>query len=221
MRQEVQRLSQRQVADGLLASLSTRRLDWRSALGSFSVAQRLTDHRVSTDEEQCHVCGLYRARQTQDLNVLNFERLKWGGVRHSDLVYALLELELFLAHPPTIPTEDDLQIFQDLMTSIATVSPSLTASALHHHFPASLKVNKAERDHHRFVDMAYPACWWNGSVGIHLLRMSALFGHVLQLTRPSVGNPDPADSSRRDEPREKIVTKQLPSDAKSPSLGRV
>lgn len=81
-------------------------------------------------------------------------------------------------------------------------------------------LESAQRDHHRFVDMAYPVCWWNGSVGIHLLCMSALFGHVLQLTRPSVGNPDPADSSRRDEPREKIVTKQLPSDAKSPSLGR-
>lgn len=146
LRQQVRRLTERQIADGFLASLSTRRLDWRSALGSFSVAQWLPDHRVSAGAGQCPVCGLDCAPHFQDLNVLNFERLKWGGVRHADPMYALLDLELFLAHPPTAPTADDVRIFLELMTAITSVAPSVTASALHQHFLASLKANKAERD---------------------------------------------------------------------------
>ena len=35
----IHRLEPRQVADGFLASLSTRRLDWRSALGSYSACR--------------------------------------------------------------------------------------------------------------------------------------------------------------------------------------
>lgn len=29
----------------------------------------------------------------EDLNVLNFERIKWGGVRHGALIYTLFDLE--------------------------------------------------------------------------------------------------------------------------------
>ena len=31
----------------------------------------------------------------------------------------------------------------------------------------------------RYVDMAYPACWWRGMDGINRQRLDELFGHVL------------------------------------------
>lgn len=54
-----QQLSPRQVADGFLASLSTRRLEWRSALGSYSVARWLPNHEAVLVEKRCDICGLY------------------------------------------------------------------------------------------------------------------------------------------------------------------
>jgi hypothetical protein len=40
----VDRLNRRMVADAFLSSLSTRRLDWRSAMGSYFVSQHLLPH---------------------------------------------------------------------------------------------------------------------------------------------------------------------------------
>jgi hypothetical protein len=147
----LERVSLRQVADGFLSSLSTRRVEWRSALGSYSVARWLPTHAHMPEtfgELRCRICGLYEdpTGEEQDLNVLNFERLKWGGVRHSDPIYATLDLELFAGAPPPAPSEEDLRIFRDLVECLVSVSPTLTSAQLHKHFPVSLKANKAERD---------------------------------------------------------------------------
>lgn len=81
LRVAADRLDERKVVDAFVATLSTRRLDWRSALGSYSVARWLPAHEPP-DDGQCRICGLYAGRHLHDLNVLNFMRLKWGGVRH-------------------------------------------------------------------------------------------------------------------------------------------
>lgn len=145
----VNRVDLRQVADGFLASLSTRRLEWRSALGSYAVGRWLPVHEPTPGEQSCRVCGLHHGYQhvhEHDLNVLNFARLKWGGVHHSDPIYGALDLELFAATPPPAPTANDIRIFRDILSAIAAVPGTVTSSALHKHFPASLKANKAERD---------------------------------------------------------------------------
>lgn len=203
------RLSQRQVADGFLASLSTRRLDWRSALGSYAVFRWLPEHGADPGPG-CDVCGC-SPRET-DFSILNFERHKWGGVRHMNPVYAALDLQLFLDEPPPAPTPVDIGIFRDLVAAIDAVPVGVTSAALHQHFPRSLKANKAERDQvvgilglcgvlvtrahpgfaerfvppcerelpdRHFVDMAYPACWWTGADGVQTARLRELFGHVL------------------------------------------
>jgi hypothetical protein len=82
------RISLRDAADAFVASLSTRRLDLRSALGSFAFASHFPDHRlaaetstrVPTGRLYCHVCDLccYRDGDREDLNILSFERFKWG-----------------------------------------------------------------------------------------------------------------------------------------------
>lgn len=139
-------MSLRVVADAFLSSLSTRRLDWRSALGSFSVAYGMPDHDQTPGERQCQICGLHAGEREEDLNVLNFERFKWGGVRHANPVYALLDLELLSEEPASSPTTDDRRIFGEIVARIAAVPPTVTSAALQSHLAGIFKSNKSERD---------------------------------------------------------------------------
>jgi hypothetical protein len=206
------RIDRRQVADAFLASLSTRRLDWRSALGSFATFQHASLHNVADEDRRCAVCGFYLNVQSVDLNLLNFERLKWGGVRHDHVNYAVLDLGLFLDARTPQPTTRDISIFRDLLAAIEAVPPGVSSAALHTYFPKSLKGNKTERDvivgilgycgllgtarhpgysdafvpvgarelpHRRYVDMAYPACWWRSDDGVNQRLLAEYFGHVL------------------------------------------
>jgi hypothetical protein len=83
----ISKLDCRRVADAFLASLSTRRLDLRSVLGSYAVFQHLPHHDPNGVGRRCGICGLDWSVDLENLNVLNFERLKWGGVRHSNPTY--------------------------------------------------------------------------------------------------------------------------------------
>lgn len=66
-----------EVGAALLASLGSRRLDLRSALGSYAVARHLPDHQFTKGlDRQCRVYGLYSGVAEVDLNVLSFERIK-------------------------------------------------------------------------------------------------------------------------------------------------
>lgn len=212
VRELVVRLDRRTVVDAFLSSLSTRRLDWRSALGSYSVFQHLVPHEPKVVAGRCEVCGFYVKATEQNFNVLNFERTKWGGVRHAHLAYAAMDLGLFLNRPAPPPTSDDVTIFQAMVEAVRNVESDVTAATLQSRLPKTLRSNKAERDvvvailgycdvlarpphsgfsnafipascralpPHRFVDMAYPACWWNGEMGINETALKEYFGHLL------------------------------------------
>lgn len=140
------RVTQRQVADAFLASLSTRRLEWRSALGSFSVLRWMPAHAYVASENRCGICGLFAGEHEYDLSAFNFSRLKWGGVDHSNPVYAGLDLMLFREDLSFEPTHDDIRIFRDLVAMFDSVPASVTSAQLHKYFPSSLKANKTERD---------------------------------------------------------------------------
>lgn len=206
-------LEKRCLADAFLASLSTRRLDWRSPLGSYAVFQHLPIHAPVVDSAGgCNVCGLYLSRSQEDLNILNFERFKWGGIRHDQVNYAVFDLKLFLNTKVPKPLPHDIRIFHGIIDAIASVPPDVTSSGLQSHFANVIKSNKAERDviiailgfcgilgtpehpgfadsfvavrertlpDRRFVDMSYPACWWQGSVGINQSKLNGWFGHAL------------------------------------------
>src|SRR5436189_202810 len=83
------------------------RLDRRSALGSFAVARHFPDHRhTGGSARYCTVCGSLgdpADNCPEDLSVLNFERFKWGGVRHLHPIYAALDLELFAKGEKPVP----------------------------------------------------------------------------------------------------------------------
>lgn len=137
-------VSKEGVVTGFLASLSSRRLDLRSALGSFAVLRNLPLHRwrrIEGAEHCCPVCGAFDGTAgNEDLNVLNFERFKWGGVRHSDPLYAAFDLERFAEIDVSSPNENDLSILRqtiqiaadmpkraklsDLVKAVAPILPS-------------------------------------------------------------------------------------------------
>jgi hypothetical protein len=143
---EIRRLDRRCVADAFLSSLSTRRLDWRSALGSYAVFHQLRPHAAVNVGGRCGVCGAYLSQIEEDLNVLNFERYKWGGIRHDQPGYAVLDLKMFLGSETPRPSPEDVRIFRDLMKAIFAAPADTTSAGLQAHFAKVVRSNKAERD---------------------------------------------------------------------------
>jgi hypothetical protein len=206
-------VDRRAVANAFVASLSSRRLELRSALGSFAVLQHFPQHTAPQQSGACPVCGVYnRGAEREDLNVLNIERFKWGGVRHDQPLYASLDLQLFQELPRIDPTAGDIAIFKDLLQAIEAAPVTTTSASLEKYIAKVFKSNKPERDTligilglcgllgvpehpgylqrfipcserelpgRRFVDMPYPACWWQRSVGIDQEAAMYWFGHLL------------------------------------------
>ncbi|MBU6414370.1 MAG: hypothetical protein KGS45_12970 [Planctomycetes bacterium] len=143
----VKRVNARQVANAFVFSLSNRRLDLRSALGSFAVFQHFKVHPGPDPRSGCQVCGEQLSdHRGHDLSVLNFERHKWGGVRHDQPLYAALDLELFAAIAPVTPTSRDIDILKQILSAIDAAPLKTTSTALQKHLAPILKSNKSERD---------------------------------------------------------------------------
>lgn len=209
----VRKVKRQAVADAFIVSLSLRRLDLRSALGSFAVFQRFAKHLAPRGRTPCPECGEYNGKpEAEDLNVLNFERHKWGGVRHDHPLYASMDLELFHKLSPVAPTAAEVAVFKGVLKGIENAPARTSAAVLQKHLAKAVKSSKAERDvlvgifgycgilatrahpgytrnfvawsdrdlpERRFVDMAYPACWWQRSDGINQEALAYWFGHVL------------------------------------------
>jgi hypothetical protein len=206
-------VKRRAVANAFVESLASRRLDRRSALGSFAVLQHLPAHAGPLGRANCPVCGVYgEPFEREDLNVLNFERFKWGGVRHDDPIYASFDLLQFQQLSGEGPDENAIEVFRRLLATIEAAPPMTSSTKLEKQLARSFKSNKAERTvvigilglcgilapaahpgfihkfipwcarelpPRRFVDMAYPACWWKRSDGVNREAVAYWFGHLL------------------------------------------
>ncbi|HTN41820.1 MAG TPA: hypothetical protein VLZ84_11750 [Asticcacaulis sp.] len=153
---EVRRIADKAaITEAFLASLSTRRLEWRSALGSYGFARHFPAHRIKssphnvfpTGAMMCHCCGLFDISRGEDLdlNVLNFERHKWGGVRRTNPVYAWFDLNT--ARLQTTPTATEAD--REILRNIVVIANSLTAKATVSHLVKMLngvfRSSEAER----------------------------------------------------------------------------
>lgn len=157
-----------QVVKAFLSSLSTRRLDWRSGIGSYYIAKLFTAHKYTPVAAgysceggkmvpvtyTCKVCrdlkyGVIGREhyKDEDLNVLNFERIKWGGVRHGQLIYTLFDLEQFVKEQIPEPVEADIHIFKSILNAICSCAPGDYPSKLRDRLGdiPELKSNKDER----------------------------------------------------------------------------
>lgn len=141
------RVSLAQAEAAFVASLTTRRLDLRSVLASFLIARGLPDHTftASPGSRQCAVCGLYTEPFAQDLNVLNFERFKWGGVRRADIAYVAFDLQQFRLAPRLEPTADDRQLGHTILATLNELPPGITTAQAAAQIRC-VKGNKAERE---------------------------------------------------------------------------
>jgi len=135
----------RRVSDAFISSLSTRRLDWRSALGSYAIARNFPQHKFSGNHS-CDVCGeILKPRHAEDLSVLNFERLKWGGVRHLSPKYIAFDLEQFSLADITEPTPEDLKIFKAIIETARSLDGRARPGDLEKAISRILDSNEAER----------------------------------------------------------------------------
>ena len=149
------RVSIEQVTDAFLASLSTRRLELRSALGSFSFAAHFPDHRlvelgrgqIPSGRLHCRLCGRYghSVAEQEDLNILNFERWKWGGVRHVDPLYCWFDLTQFAKASSTAPTREDYSILARIVEIVSSLAPKAKPNELEKRIGKVIKSNGSER----------------------------------------------------------------------------
>lgn len=128
IREILKSISPVDVANAFLYSLSTRRLEYRSALGSYWYAVAIPEH--VCEKNLCLLCKWSAWKQepntrelTWGINVLNFERYKWGGVQHADANYALFDLLQFMKLPKVTPTEQDKEILHEILACIHELEP--------------------------------------------------------------------------------------------------
>jgi hypothetical protein len=149
------RVSLEQVTDAFLASLSTRRLELRSALASFSFAAHFPGHRLAEHARgpipsgrlHCRLCGLYghSVAEQQDLNVLSFERWKWGGVRHENPLYCWFDLTQFEKVSFAAPTQEDYSILARVVEIASGLTPKAKPNELEKRISKVIKSNGSER----------------------------------------------------------------------------
>lgn len=132
----LEKISPAEVANAFLHSLSSRQLQYRSALGSYYYALAIPAH-SHDGSGSCYFCNwmpLWHINTSEfelsDYNVFNFERYKWGGVRHTHPEYALFDLEQFLLLPKVTPSEKDWAILKSILHAIGELPPDKKAGAL-------------------------------------------------------------------------------------------
>lgn len=148
----LKKITPEMAANAFLYSLSTRKLEYRSVLGSYWYAVSIPEHK-STDNGRCDYCGWYEWKKEPaeydlqyGVNVFNFERYKWGGVRHTKLAYALFDLEQFLKLPKVNHTQEDEKLLSDILHCADELKPHNKAGALQKLITGKriIKSNKSE-----------------------------------------------------------------------------
>jgi hypothetical protein len=127
----VRQVSAEEVAEAFLASLTSHRLDLRSALGSWAVARFLPEHPLDLwhQHNSCRVCGFsQRADRPRDLNWLNWARFFGGGVNPTFIAYLAFDLEQFAYAPRLRPTAADLDLARRVLDYLRGLPPQTTAA---------------------------------------------------------------------------------------------
>lgn len=183
-----------EIAGAFIASLSTRRLDLRSALGSAAFAMWTEPHTFKPDINNfcCDVCTGYRDNKDMDLDVLNFERHKWGGVRHSHPDYQYLDLRELRHALPATPEPADWKIFDAILKAAESTPKADGPGKLEQRLGDVLDSSKAER--RTLIDIlalagvlqpkaerSSPGDWgkagmWRGADGVERKQVETLFG---------------------------------------------
>jgi len=147
IKKQLSHVTLQSVSNAFLYSLSTRKLEYRSALGSYVIARSMPVHSFTKSyfDKVCGICGDYESVDI-NRNVLNFERYKWGGVRHLSLEYILFDLEQFRKLEAVVPSKEDYNIFSSVIGKVMDIDCASGIRDLEKSLSKVLKSNKAERE---------------------------------------------------------------------------
>lgn len=136
------------VIRGFIYSLSSRLLEYRSALASWTTLDGFEAHDFERGTDgDCAICGWGERAQWQDFNVLNFERHMWGGVRHLQEQYATFDLERFSELPPPSLVPDDVEHLRRLLETLGSLEPSWPITKINKAISSAvLPSNQSERE---------------------------------------------------------------------------
>lgn len=139
--------SRKHIVKCFLSSLSTRQPHLRSGLSSYAFARHFPKHNFSADSSyHCNVCRIYKNEKRQEnLNVFNFERIKWGGVRLTDPLYNAFNLDVINKEQGIEPNIDDINILKNIITVIKNCEPTDKPNQLEKKLAKVLKSNAGER----------------------------------------------------------------------------
>ncbi|MCL6603185.1 MAG: hypothetical protein K6T94_09950 [Paenibacillus sp.] len=150
-------MTKERVASAFLHSLSTKKVYLRSALSSWALTTKVPLHSygersvILPNYSRCGDCNFHslmseREYVNVDLNVLNFERIKWGGIRLNDLLYCWLDLELFIKEEVVEPTAEDIAILHKMTKVIQECEDHESARSLEKRLKDIIPSSKNERD---------------------------------------------------------------------------
>lgn len=151
-------LTKELVIQAFLHSLSTRKVHLRSALSSWALTYDLPTHAYHerpVDSVSYSACGYCNEQKimskemyvNEDLNVLNFERIKWGGIRLNWLLYCLLDLECLVKEQQVFTVcEEDVAILKKMVEAIESCQDTDAARQLEKRWKDVFKSNQYERD---------------------------------------------------------------------------
>lgn len=191
-----QALTMDEIAGAFIASLSTRRLDLRSGLGSAAFAMWIEPHEWNDplNNTWCDLCSGTKDNKNIDLDVLNFERHKWGGVRHSAPDYQYLDLRELRHALPATPEPEDWKIFDEILTIASSMPKADGPGKLEQRLKNVLPSTKEER--RTLIDIlalagvlqakderSSPGEWqkagmWRGADGVERKQIETLFGRL-------------------------------------------
>lgn len=160
LKQVAGRITKQEVAASFLSSLSTRALHLRSAISSWVFAQELLNHTFNPyidsngSTQMSYLCGICNRTnmhcseryENENLNVLNFERIKWGGIRLNHVLYCLFDLEQFTKLEKMMPTDEDYAILKQILKTVETIPLHDGPRQLEQGLKDIFKSSKNERD---------------------------------------------------------------------------
>lgn len=134
----ISKIDKQDVVNAFLYSLSTRELNYRSALGSYYYIKSIPPHKQKnrrSNDTWCEICDWHKVAENPSeesyayggLSIYNFERYKWGGVRHDKLDYAKFDLEEFIKLPKVTPTDKDIEILIAILKEAYSLEPKAKA----------------------------------------------------------------------------------------------
>jgi hypothetical protein len=134
-----------EAASAFVASLGSRQLAARSALGSLASVRHLAPHPFRPWSASCGECSNHNSDRPENLDVLSFERHKWGGVRHGQPTYAWFDLDIFARSERPTETPGDVDILNRLLDVARQVDPDARPADLERAIAPLLPSSKDER----------------------------------------------------------------------------